>query len=86
MAPVSFFPPDSGRFSLRNNGNVWEIENPKVEIEKEVNSPGLTVWGGIYSGGIFGPYIFDAKAYGENYFKRLEKFMQPNLVVKTFTS
>ncbi|UYV72831.1 hypothetical protein LAZ67_10000920 [Cordylochernes scorpioides] len=55
-------------------------ENPKVEIEKGFNSPGLTVWGGICSEGIRGLQIFDEKVNGENNLKILKEFMQLKLV------
>ncbi|UYV65894.1 hypothetical protein LAZ67_3005830 [Cordylochernes scorpioides] len=45
----------------RHNCVYWASENPKLEIKKKANSPGLTVWGGICSEGIIGPYIFDEK-------------------------
>jgi hypothetical protein len=44
----------NGRIN-KHNSVYWGDFNPH---EEELNVPGLTVWAGIWSGGIVGPYFF----------------------------
>jgi hypothetical protein len=40
----------------RHNSVYWCDSNPHEVIQEELNVPGLTVWAGIWSGGILGPF------------------------------
>jgi hypothetical protein len=39
----------------RHNSVYWRDSNPHEVILEELNVPGLTVWAGIWCGGIVGP-------------------------------
>jgi hypothetical protein len=47
----------NGRIN-RHNNVYWSDSNPHEVIQEELNVPGITVWAGIWSGGIVGPYFF----------------------------
>jgi hypothetical protein len=40
-------------------------------MQEELNVPSITVWAGIWSGGIVGPYFFDGTLTGESYLEML---------------
>jgi hypothetical protein len=42
----------------RHNSVYWSDSDPHEFIQEELNVTGLTVWVGIWSGGIVGPYFF----------------------------
>lgn len=63
---------DEAQFKLngrinRHNCVYWASDNPHVIITEELNVPGVTVWAGIYAGGLVGPYFFDGTVNAENY-------------------
>lgn len=48
------------------------FEDPHyVTITEELNVPGITVWTGIYTGGLVGTYFFDGTVNAENYLELL---------------
>jgi hypothetical protein len=51
----------------RHNSVYWASENPHVESEKDVNTPGVTVWIGICADGLVSPFLFDQAVAGERY-------------------
>ena len=63
----------------RHNCVYWNATNLHHMIEKNVNLPGLTVWCGISSVGIIGPYFFDGCVTGKSYFEMLQHFLIPRL-------
>lgn len=60
----------NGRIN-RHNSVYWASENPHVTIQEELNVPGITVWGGVYAGGLVGPYFFDGTVNSDNYLNLL---------------
>ena len=42
----------------RHNSVYWADENPHGILCKEVNMPGITVWGALTSNGLIGPFFF----------------------------
>lgn len=63
----------------RHNCVYWDSENPRVTVEKSVNSPGITVWAAISSLGIIGPYFFEDTVTGEAYRHMLQTFFWPRV-------
>jgi hypothetical protein len=68
--------------SFKLNGRInrhysvyWSDSNP----HEELNVPGLTVWAGIWSGDIVGPYFFYGTVTGESYFEMLREVVLPEL-------
>jgi hypothetical protein len=51
----------------KHNSVYWSDSNPHELIQEELNVHGLTVWAGIWSGSIVGPYYFDGTVTGELY-------------------
>ena len=70
----------SDKATFKTNGHVnrhncvyWSEENPHEIIEKELNVPGITVWGGITSAGLVGPFFFESTVTGASYLKMLQE-------------
>jgi transposase len=63
----------------RHNCVYWDSSNPMVTIEKEVNSPGVMVWAGIWSGGIIGPFFFEGHVDGSSYLALLTDQFWPEM-------
>lgn len=42
-------------------------------ISHEFNVPEVTVWAGIWSGGVIGPYFYDGTVNAENYLEMLHE-------------
>jgi hypothetical protein len=63
----------------RHNCIYWDSSNPLVIIEKEVNSPGVMVWAGIWSGGIVGPFFLEGHVTGSSYLAMLTDQFWPEL-------
>lgn len=76
---------DEANFSLlngtvnRHNCVYYSQENPNVIFEKHVNSPSLTVWAGICSSFIIGPYFFDERVSAQSYLNMLNTFAFPTI-------
>lgn len=68
----------------RHNCIYWSADNHHVVIEKEVNLPGLTVWCGMHSGGVFGPYFFDETVTGQTYLTMLNDWLWPQIRHENF--
>jgi hypothetical protein len=51
----------------RHNTVYRKSENPHVEIEKDVNTPSVTVWIGICAAGLVGPFLFDQTVTSERW-------------------
>ena len=61
----------------RHNSVYWYETNPREILEKEVNVPGITVWGGISSSGMIGPFFFEETVTGNSYLTMLQEKMWP---------
>ncbi|XP_057657376.1 uncharacterized protein LOC130894512 [Diorhabda carinulata] len=64
--------PDEAQFKLngrinRHNCVYWSTDNPHITIQEELNVPGVTLWLGVCSFGIIGPYFFDTTVTGAAY-------------------
>jgi hypothetical protein len=68
----------NGRIS-RHNSVYWSDSNPHEVIQEELNVPGLTVWAGIWSGGIVGPYFFYGTVSGGSYPEMLHEVVLTEL-------
>lgn len=63
----------------RHNAVYWSDTNPHITIAQELNLPGVNVWAGISSQGLFGPYFFNGTVTGESYFNLLNDTLWPVL-------
>ena len=63
----------------RHNCVYWSSENPHEVLAKNLKEPGVTVWGGISSDGLIGPFFFDGSVNGENYLAMLREAAVPQL-------
>ncbi|XP_075156366.1 uncharacterized protein LOC142229669 [Haematobia irritans] len=43
-------------FVNKQNCRIWANENPRVIVEKPIHPQRVTVWCGLWAGGIIGPY------------------------------
>ena len=72
---------DEAQFKLNGSVNkhnyvYYSTENPNLVEEVPINSPGVTVWGGISS---FAPVFFEETVHQENYLNMLEDKVMPEL-------
>jgi len=68
----------------KQNCRVWGRENPQALVESDPHAPHITVWCGLTSRGILGPYLFQARGRtvtvtGARYRAMLEKKLVPEL-------
>ncbi|XP_042225978.1 uncharacterized protein LOC121868990 [Homarus americanus] len=63
----------------RYNCVYRSLENPKSQVDKEDNVPGLTVWCGVSSKGIVGPFFFEGTATDAGYFNMLQSSIVPTI-------
>jgi transposase len=63
----------------RHNCTYWSPVNPHVTVEHHVNLPGITVWCGLSSRGLIGPFFFDATVTGPIYLNLLQQFVIPSI-------
>jgi hypothetical protein len=61
----------------RHNSIYWATENPNVTWEHSMQAEGLTVWAGIWSQGVIGPYFFDNTVTGQSYLAMLNDYFYP---------
>lgn len=78
---------DEAQFKLNgvvnlHNATYWADENPRLIIERHMNSPGVVVWAGIWSGGIIGPYFFDGNVSGASYLEMIFNFVIPEICTR----
>jgi hypothetical protein len=55
----------------RHNSVYWTIGNPNLTWEHTMQAQGVTVWDGISSQGIIGPYFFNDTVTGGSYIEML---------------
>jgi transposase len=63
----------------RHNCVYYAVENPHIVITKEINAPGITVWAGIWSGGLIGPFFFHDSVTANSYLEMLKKEIIPSI-------
>ena len=66
----------NGRVNRRNCVS-WSDSNPHEILQQELNSPGVTVWVGLCSSGLIGPFFFDNTVTAESYLKVLNETLWP---------
>lgn len=78
---------DESQFRLdgvvnRHNCCYWALSNPHIQIPVPHTSVGVTVWCGLTSSGIIGPYFFDDFVNAQTYLTMLEEFVWPRIIRK----
>ena len=73
---------DEAQFKLKGTVNphncvYWSSENPHIHLEKDVNLPGLTVWCGLSSRDLSGPFLFEGTVTGALYLDMLQTSILP---------
>lgn len=69
----------------KQNYRFWGTENPQVTHEEPLHPLKVTVWCGVYAGGVIGPYFFEddvgqtLTVNGERYRVMITEFMLPRL-------
>lgn len=63
----------------RHNCVYWSDTNPHEVMEKDLNVPGLNVWGGISSIGLIGPYFFEGTVTSAAYLEMMQNFAVPEM-------
>lgn len=72
-------------FVNKQNCRIWANENPRVIVEKPMHPQRVTVWCGLWAGGIIGPYFFQNEAgqavtvNGVRYREMITNFLWPEL-------
>lgn len=51
-----------GGYVNKQNCRIWGSENPHEYVEKPMHPLRVTVWCGLWRGGIIGPYFFENEA------------------------
>ena len=62
----------------RHNYVYWYSENMHLTLEQQLNQPGVNVWGGISSSGVYGPF-FGRNNDRDKYFEILKNQILPQL-------
>ncbi|CAK9799157.1 hypothetical protein ANTPLA_LOCUS1913 [Anthophora plagiata] len=76
---------DMNGFANKQNCRYWGSENPRIIQQRSLHPRRVTVWCGIWSGGIIGPFFFEddrgnaVTVTGERYRAMLKNFLQPEL-------
>lgn len=63
----------------RHNCVYWADRNPHEILEREMNLPGVLVWGGLSSSGLIGPFFFEGTVNATSYEALLETKVWPVL-------
>ena len=61
----------------RHNCVYYSYDNPNITCKKHVASKGISVWAGIYSGGIIGPFFFSDTVTAQSYVELLNDKFYP---------
>jgi hypothetical protein len=74
----------SDEASFKLNGNVnrhnlvyWATQNTHVTWEHAMQAKGITVWAGIWSRGLRGPFYFEETVTGLSYLSMLNDYFYP---------
>lgn len=68
----------NGRLN-RHNSIYWSADNPHQILEQDLNLPGVSVWAGISSRGLIGPFFFNGTVNGDNYLELLRSKVMPEI-------
>ncbi len=73
---------DEATFNLnghvnRHNSVYWATENPNITWEHSMKTERFTVWAGIWSKGVIGPYFFEDTVTAESYLSMLNEYFYP---------
>lgn len=63
----------------KQNVRYWADENPRFFTEQPLHSPQVIVWCGLWSGGIIGPFFFEATVTADAYLEMLQSFFLPRI-------
>lgn len=66
-----------GGFVNRHNSHYWAEQNPRITKEKALHNPKITVWCGLTSSTIVGPFFFQETVNGERYLQLLQENVYP---------
>ena len=66
----------------RHNCVYYAVENPHIVVTQEMHAPGVTVWTGIWSGGIIGPFFFPETVTAHSYLEKLRREIVPSITRK----
>ena len=58
------------------------MENPHIVVTQEMHAPGVTVWTGIWSGAIIGPFFFPEIVTAHSYLEKLRREIVPSITRK----
>jgi hypothetical protein len=61
----------------RHNSIYWASENLGINIERDFNVTGISVWIGLSSYDVIGPFFFSSTVTGESYVEMLQDYFQP---------
>ncbi len=80
---------DEAKFSMnstvnRHNCTYWARENPHFHFEVPNNQQGVTVWCGMSSNGLIGPFFFNDTVNGPLYKEMLVEYVWPKISRKGF--
>ena len=80
---------DEANFNLkrsvnRHNCTYWARENPHLKISVPNTKEGVTVWCGMSSNGLVGPYFFEDVVTGQSYKRMLVDYAWPKLKKEDF--
>ena len=53
------------------------LENPGIDIERGFNVSGISVWIGMSSYGVIGPFFFSPTVTSQSYVEMLQDYFQP---------
>jgi len=68
-----------GSIVNRHNFHYWAAHDPEVTVEKIQNRPKVTVWCGMTSTRVIGPYLLFVTMNAERYLQMLEDYVWPIL-------
>jgi hypothetical protein len=68
-----------GGFVNRHNCHYWAAPNPNMTVEKMQNLPKVTVWCGMNTTSIIGPYLLRDMMNSERYLQMLQDYVWPTV-------
>jgi hypothetical protein len=61
----------------RHNSIYWASENPRIDLERDLNVPGISVWVGLSSYGVIDPFFFNSIVTDASCVQMLRDQFQP---------